>query len=326
MPRIHSFFILSLVFFSPVTFANDSSWGEDNGYITLLKQSDISMAKERLLIAPDRINVDYLFINHSDKDITVPITFPMPPIYQYGGQDIAPGIMNFKLSVEGKPVKTQAKWVVMLFDENGKDREDITEKVIQTGWTIPQLIKRLNEELYNDNGTEKLPPLPAEWFKENLPQFYVQQHFTWQQTFPAGKEIMINHAYTPSLSGGVPTPIEYITGDGSKDNPADECLNATTLKQIKKLDNDVKNKNKENYGGLGWNQLKYILTTGANWKDGVIGDFTLRIHKNSPEDVVVTCFKHPFRQIEPTTLEFKQKNFKPDEDLSFTYYYDSSKR
>lgn len=325
MPRICSLFILYLAFFSHAAFANDSAWGETNGSIVLLKQRDISMAKERLLIAPDRINVDYLFINHSNKDITVPVTFPMPPIYQYEGQDIAPGIMNFKLSVDGKPVKTQARWVVMLFDENGKDREDITDKAIHRGWSIEQLVNLLKDEPWSDNAKSNQPPLPAEWFKKDMPQFYVQQHFTWQQTFPAGKEVMINHAYTPSLSGGVPTPLEYIVGDGTKDNPANECLNTSTRKQVEKLDKYLKNKNKENYGGLGWNQLNYILSTGANWKEGVIGDFTLRIHKTSPDDVVVTCFTHPLKEVEPLTLEFKQKDFKPDEDLFLTYYYDPSK-
>lgn len=324
MPRLYPIFVFYLVFFCQAAFANDSAWGEDNGSIVLSKQNDISMAKERLLIAPDKINVDYLFINHSSQDITVPVTFPMPPIYQYEGQDMAPGIINFKLNVEGKPVKTQARWVVMLFDENGKDREDITQKVIHAGWTLPQLINLLQNEPYNDSRSKKLPPLPAVWFKGGLPQFYVQQHFVWQQTFPAGKEIMINHSYTPSLSGGVPTPIEYIVGDESKDNPGNECLNATARKQIEKLDNGLKNKHKENYGGLGWNQLNYILSTGANWKDSVIGDFTLRIHKISPQNVLVTCFKHPFKQIDPTTLEFTQKDFKPDENLSLTYYYDAA--
>lgn len=326
MPQIYSFFVLYLACFSHAAFANDTAWGEDNGSISLLKQSDISMAKERLLISPDKINVDYLFINHSRKDITVSVTFPMPPIYQYEGQDMAPGIMNFKLSVEGKPVKNQARWIVMLFDENGKDREDITEKVTHAGWTIPQLINLLKNEPYSDNSMKNLPPLPAKWFKKNSPQFYVQQHFTWQQTFPARKEVMINHSYTPSLSGGVPIPIEYIVGDGSQDNTANDCLNTATRKQIEKLDKYLKNNNKESYGGLNWEQLNYILATGANWKDGIIGDFTLRIHKKSPKDVVVTCFKHPLKQIEPMTLEFKQKNFKPDENLSVTYYYEPLER
>ncbi len=55
---------------------------ETNGSIEFLQQNEISMAKERLLIASDRINVDYVFINHSAQDITVPVAFPMPAISQ----------------------------------------------------------------------------------------------------------------------------------------------------------------------------------------------------------------------------------------------------
>ncbi|MDI5424854.1 DUF4424 domain-containing protein, partial [Salmonella enterica subsp. enterica serovar Kentucky] len=42
----------------------------------LLAQSDIQLAKERLLIERERINADYLFVNPTAQDITVPVVFP----------------------------------------------------------------------------------------------------------------------------------------------------------------------------------------------------------------------------------------------------------
>lgn len=333
MSKLSLFLIFYLTLFCHSSLANDSSWGEVNGTITLLKQNDISMAKERLLIAADRINVDYLFVNHGKQDVTLPITFPMPSIYQYAGQDLSPGVMNFKLSVNGKPIKTATRWVIMRFDKNDKNVEDITAKVIQSGWTIQQLIHSLkNDEALYNREKNALPPLPDEWFdSDGNPMFYAQQHFTWQQTFPAGKEVMINHSYTPSLSGGVPTDIQYIVGDGTKENPPEECLNNTTHKQVEALDKAIKTQHQDDMqkdddgkvmSQIGWNNLSYILSTGANWKDGVINDFTLRIHKSSPEEVVVTCFKQPLKQISPLTLEYTQKDFKPDEDIHLQFYYD----
>lgn len=305
--------------------ANDSSVGESNGSIQFLKQNDISMAKERLLIDSDRINVDYVFINHSAQDVTIPVAFPMPAITKNGGEDHSPGIANFKLSVDGKPVHTQSRWRVMRIDEKGNSTEDITEKVLQNHWTIQQLVEAFQSDdpiSYSDK--EKESPLPSEWFVgDELQNIAVQQYFIWQQRFPAGKEVIIHHAYTPSLSGGVPQSLKLITGDGSEYYTGDSCLTPLTRKSLQQLQNEIKHKS-ESRDDIGWDSLNYILTTGANWKDGVIGDFTLRIHKQQKNEVVVPCFSYPLTQIAPLTLEFKQKNFKPTENIHLTFYYDAS--
>ena len=43
--------------------ANDSSFGDDNGSITLKYQPDISMDKESLYLSENNIQVDYIFTN-----------------------------------------------------------------------------------------------------------------------------------------------------------------------------------------------------------------------------------------------------------------------
>lgn len=302
--------------------ANDSAVGENNGSIEFLQQNEISMAKERLLIASDRINVDYVFINHSAQDITVPVAFPMPAINKSYGQDHSSGIANFKISVDGKPINSTSRWRVMRTNENFEEVEDVTAKVLQSGWTIPQLIKLLkNDSPFENNGEQGSLRLPPEWINDGYPQIAVQQYFIWQQSFPAGKEVMIRHSYTPSFSGGVPSNLDWILGG----EYSDKCLTPTTRKALKQLDAGIKERNEDGSANIGWGILRYILKTGANWKHGVIGDFTLRIHKSHKNEVVVPCFSYPLKQIDPLTLEFKQKNFKPDNDLDIHYYYDSSR-
>lgn len=61
--------------------ANDSSFGDDNGTIRLLHQPDISMDREALLLSEERVQVDYVFTNTSERDLSVPVAFPMPPMY-----------------------------------------------------------------------------------------------------------------------------------------------------------------------------------------------------------------------------------------------------
>ncbi|TCB88113.1 DUF4424 domain-containing protein [Enterobacter quasihormaechei] len=299
-----------LLITSMSVYANDTSIGDINSTIEFLKQNDISMEKERLLISPERINVDYLFVNHAPQDVTLPVAFPMPP-EQYYESDRNPGLMNFKLSVNGKPVTPQEKWVALLINEKEKSWDDITDKLLKTGWTVEQLRNVIkNNAIFQQ--PDNLPALPEAWVKNGGDLLAVQQFFIWQQTFPAGKEVMINHTYTPSLTSGVPREVADITDKN--------CLTDENKQQLSQLRSNVKrNHQEEVFPGFNWAQLDYILTTGANWKEGVIGDFTLRIHKRAADEVAVVCFNHSLKLIEPLSLEFKQKNFKPEQDLRIIY-------
>ncbi|KJT78777.1 hypothetical protein SEEH3547_19989 [Salmonella enterica subsp. enterica serovar Heidelberg str. 75-3547] len=223
--------------------------------------------------------------------------------------DRTEGIANFKISVDGKPVKSESRWRV-IHDLGGKGEEDITAKLLQTGWTIPQLRHVLNREgkaSIEEGYKEGKQQLPSEWFDDGYLNIAVQQYFIWQQRFPAGKEIVIHHSYTPSTSTGVPDSLDSLLGD----ELGDQCLTAATRKALKQLDAGIKYKNEDGSANIGWGYLGYILKTGANWKEGVIGDFTLRIHKKDETEVVVPCFNYPLKQIDPLTLEFKQKTSSP---------------
>ncbi|HED5891342.1 TPA: DUF4424 family protein [Salmonella enterica] len=316
MAKFNWLSVLLLIISSNNVCANDSGVGETNGSIEFMQQNEISMTKERLFIASDRINVDYVFINHAAQDITVQIAFPMPPIYQNDSRDHAKGIANFKISVEGKPVKSESRWRVISLNAANESTQDITARVLQNGWTIPQLIDALRDDdpIKSRNGKDGKPSLPVDQ------EIAVQQYFIWQQRFPAGKEIIIHHSYTPSKSSGVPDRLDSLLGDEF----GDQCLTTATRKALKRLDAGIKYKNEGGDANIGWSELSYILKTGSNWKDGVISDFTLRIHKKSENEVIAPCFSYPLKQIDPLTLEFKQKNFKPDENLDIHFYYDSS--
>ncbi len=105
----------------------------------------------------------------------------------------------------------------------------------------------------------------------------------------------------------MPDSLDSLLGD----ELGDQCLTAATRKALKQLDAGIKYKNEDGSANIGWGYLGYILKTGANWKEGVIGDFTLRIHKKDETEVVVPCFNYPLKQIDPLTTEFKQKTSSP---------------
>jgi hypothetical protein len=60
--------------------------------------------------------------------------------------------------------------------------------------------------------------------------------------------------------------------------------------------------------------IRYILTTGANWRSP-IGEFRLVVDKGRPENIVSFCGTG-VRRIGPTRFEMRRRNWRPDRDLA----------
>ena len=74
-------FILLICLFCMSARANDTSGTVlPTGGVVFEKQDGIKMKTEALYIRPGQIEVNYLFENTTDKDITTQVFFPLPPI------------------------------------------------------------------------------------------------------------------------------------------------------------------------------------------------------------------------------------------------------
>lgn len=275
--------------------ANDTSYGDDNGTIVFKHQPDISMDKEVLLISQERIQVDYLFTNNGKNDATIPIAFPMPPMY-FGPSDHSE-IQNFKVTVNGVDVKTSRRLIVLL---DGKT--DITAKMSALGWSEKDLVGLFSESDVKPKGKK---PLPPDWFTGDEPRFTLNEYFTWQQTFPVGQPMSIRHSYTPSVTTGIPRTARMLIDDYSKGT----CMDDIFKTAIKRRDSAY---------GVPWAHVSYILLTANNWQ-GPIKDFTLRIRKQAPTDLISMCFDDDLNKIDPVTFEFRRQNYRPNRNLSVLF-------
>lgn len=273
--------------------ANDSSIGDDNGSIVFKYQPNISMDKESLYISEEKIEVNYIFTNTSQHDITAPIAFPMPPMYF--GQSDHNSIEDFKLWVNGEPVATEFKTVALL-----DGAQDISAKVKALGLEVYDLASFLRDD--GDSSTENKRRLPVEWFnKGDSPRFTLNEFFIWQQHFPAGKSVLISHSYTPSVSTGVPRPVDDILERYKKTT----CIDEKTQAGIKQRGSTY---------GVAWAELNYILVTANNWQ-GPIKDFNLTIKKKAPSDLLSLCMDGDLKKLDATTFNYTQRNFKPTNNL-----------
>ena len=98
--------ILSVISMS--TLANDSTGYVATGGVQYLKNKDVQMLSEDLLISKKIIQVDYQFKNLSPRDITETILFPLPKIENFFESDFADTerlLKSFKVQINGKSIQ-----------------------------------------------------------------------------------------------------------------------------------------------------------------------------------------------------------------------------
>lgn len=305
--------------------ANDTIGRVGIGGITLEKSDQIRMLKEELEISTSKIRVLYRFKNESNTDIHSTVLFPTPgqffvhpevPAYNMDS------VTTFSAKVDGKIIETK-KLRQATF--KGKD---ITGKLREIGFNEEQIFKTFGGYDYPaDQGTIQgiawhfsdvqrkglIGQFGKDFFGDmGEPRWEVVETFYWEQIFPAGREIEVIHEYAPFV--GTQDLGTWIKDGYKYDLGGEACLDAGALSTLNKT-NEAKNKNEKVKGYINRaSGVEYILGTGRNWK-GAIGEFTLRLIKHSPSQIVSLCFPGKPRKINPTTLEFKRVNFVPQDKL-----------
>ncbi|MBI5656936.1 MAG: DUF4424 family protein [Geobacter sp.] len=149
----------------------------------------------------------------------------------------------------------------------------------------------------------------------------------WEQKFPKGKEIEVIHEYRPN-TGNVPN---YLSSTKQKEfsnpipkaidlsdqqkAPKEACLDDVAVRTVKRKIGALLKKMPDSTVGVHLQDVEYILGTGRNWK-GPIGNFTLKVIKDSPDQVVSLCFPGKPRQVNSKTVEFSQTNYTPQDKLT----------
>ena len=138
------------------------------------------------------------------------------------------------------------------------------------------------------------------------PRWTVRATYFWTQNFPPGRDVHVRHTYTP-IAGG------FIVTDGASPgfDPDDYCM--TDAERA-----GLRNRLAESaHGAVAARQVRYVLTTGANWQ-GPIGQFRLLVDKQNAGDMVSLCFDGLSR-IGPTLFEVTVPDFVPEQDLELLF-------
>jgi hypothetical protein len=146
----------------------------------------------------------------------------------------------------------------------------------------------------------------------------VKETWYWEQVFPAGRDLAVEHRYRPGLGGTVMTALgsgEIRASDYGRQTIARYCIDADFIATVERAA-------RRREGGMApyaedW--LSYILTTGANWRSP-IGDFRLVVDKGDPRNLVSFCGEG-VRRIGPTRFEIRRRNWRPTQDLHVLFLH-----
>ncbi len=133
--------------------------------------------------------------------------------------------------------------------------------------------------------------------------------FYWEQTFPAGGVVEVEHIYRPMAGGNAdPSDNMGIAKQGY-------CAGAKDLERLAVLIRRSQKQTK-NYYAVMRHEVEFVLRTGNNW-NGPIRHFHLTVAA-PPGGMMLTCAE--MRKTGPGTYEMKRKKFSPQRDLSFAFF------
>jgi hypothetical protein len=305
--------------------ANDSSAELATGGLVLTKDADIKMRSEDLFVSTSEIRVKYRFVNKAAADKTITVAFPMPDISVSGPDDeIAmptenpENILDFSTLADGRAVTSRVEQKVFA---KGQERTSLLRKLgvplhprlRATDKALDALPKAQWDELIKlglaeieeyDDGKGMQKHLEARWTLKTT--------YYWDQVFPAGKELFVEHRYKPSVGGSVGTSLGQKASEKEswyQDYLRKYCIDASFLAAIER----AKVAAKSDFPPLQEQRIAYILRTGGNWA-GPIKSFRLVVDKGAPDNIVSFCGQG-VKKISPTQFEMTKTDFTPQADL-----------
>ena len=299
------------------TVANTTTANLVAGGLIFARTDKIEMRSEDLFVSEAEIRVRYVFRNISPDDVTSLVAFPMPDIvFQHHTWVEIPepeseNFLDFRTVVDGQAVKTDLDRRVL------SANIDRTRLLQDLGIPLMPFSKAANEALnalpadkrdllitlglVTPNVTIQGKPsiMPSDWMLKTT--------YSWTQAFPAGKDVVIEHRYRPSVGTD---NMQIITT-----SPPDRWQRAAKTELTHKycVDRQFLDVAEKSHGQYDEIFLSYILETGANWARP-IGDFTLTIDKGAAGSFLGTC-ERDLRQVGPTTFRVNRKNYLPKGNL-----------
>lgn len=299
--------------------ANDTSAALAAGGLQFKRSDAVEMRSEDLFISMDQVRVRYVFRNKTNKDVTLRVAFPLPELkadMQESPLNIPDAgeinFVGFKTLVDGKPIGLKTDRVARY---KGKD---VTSILVVADAPLNPLLPGFSDRIAKLPEAERAKLIAQGligqdqidqgkgWEPYYRPTWDLTTAYYRDQTFPAGKDVVVEHSYRPVVGGTVMplmSSVEVWKSERKRYQRA-YCVDEAFEAAGHALNPE---KTQERW-------INYILKTGANWA-GPIGEFRLVVDKGAAENLVSFCGDN-VKKISPTQFEMRTKNFTPRQNLN----------
>lgn len=310
---------------TPLT-ANDSVGHLAAGGLVFGRTDAIEMRTEDLHISTSEVRVRYTFHNRTDQDVTTIVAFPLPDAQAPSEEnnvvvpapDDPANFMGFQTKVDGKVVDMEVEQKAIAI---GIDRTSALGRLaLPVSPLAPGLSERLATlpettlDLLRTQGIVDFEILDAgTGLKRHVrPLWSVRTIYYWTQIFPAGRDLIVEHRYKPSVGGSAQTSVgaPYASKEQTKEYDDRYCMTDGFVAAARALQKQAQSNSSTI---LTEQRLEYVLTTGANWA-GAIRQFRLTVDKGAPENLVSFCMDG-VRKLSPTEFAVEKSDFYPTRNL-----------
>jgi len=330
MDRLRATLLATGLIFSgySAAIANDSAAELSVGGLQFTRSPNVEMTREDLKLSLDRVSVRYEFMNTSSTPVTLTVAFPLPDIDLAEGESIALpssdplNFVNFETRVDGKPITFGTdqrafvgdKEVTALLRELKVSILPLGAQAFRPQDLAPATRERMVSEglLMPAGSDERGRPLYS-------PGWIVKTAVVRDQTFPAGKPVIVEHTYRPSVGS---TP-DTILRKGLRQNRAmakeieryrrEYCISDDFLQELDK----TAGISQANNAGIQERRISYVLKTGANWA-GPIKNFHLSIDRGANGRLVSYC-AGKLSASAKTPLDVTASDFTPDRNIKILF-------
>jgi hypothetical protein len=299
--------------------ANDSVAVTAAGGLVLVPNDAIDMVSEDLYVSRREVRVRYVFRNRAPAPVRVTVAFPMPDrdlaIEEEG--DVAwPADFHTRVAGREVPMRVERRALLGGADHSallarlgvpvaGRGGEDAMFDALDA-------LAPADQDRLAALGLVELSGEPGTGRRHAAPRWTVKETWHWNQTFPVGRDLVVEHRYRPGVGGTVATALgsrEIRAGDYGREMIERYCIDDDLIATVDR----IARRSEGAWVPLAETWLSYILTTGANWRSP-IGEFRLVVDKGDPNVLVSFCGEG-VRRISPTQFEVRHRNWRPTRDL-----------
>jgi Domain of unknown function (DUF4424) len=307
--------------------ADDSVANLDAGGLVIEKNDQIELRVEEAYLSPRQIRVAYRFHNKGDKDLPLAVSFPLPDIT--GEQELVlalpnPGAANFldfQTKVNGRPTEATLEQHAFFTPDGGQETE-ITD--LLKGLNVPLMpLGDATAAALKQLGPEERAKLTGAGYASTegdtiTPLWTLRSKFTRQQVFPAGKDMLLQQSFTPSvgMASGIYFDKANLAGESLAQYQKKYCTDDGFLRAadlLAKRISAAKAKGGDLPDDLKARQI-YFGYAFSKESLGPVGVFDVTIDKTFPDNLVSFCADGA-KKVNSTRYELKKINYTPDRNI-----------